>query len=63
MAQFVYIDSLGNGTTIGRVDVSGLHTGSVMCHLLIGNRKKSGGYYGVLQAGGKSATQVPWNFQ
>jgi hypothetical protein len=54
-------DILGNGTLIGRVDVAGNYSGYVRYNLIIGNKKKSGGYYVVNQSGAKSATTIPWN--
>jgi hypothetical protein len=56
-------DMFGNGTTMGRVDVSGTYSGSVTYNLTIRDKKKAGGYYTVGQAGRKSTTSVPWNFQ
>jgi len=54
---------LGNGSVTGTVDVSGNYRGSVQYNLVISNKKKAGGYYLVRQAGSKSPTAVPWNFQ
>ncbi len=56
-------DILGNGTTIGRINVSGLYNGSVTYNLVIKNRKKAGGYYLIRHASEKSPTILPWNFQ
>jgi hypothetical protein len=54
---------LGNGTVTGTVNVTGNYSGTVQYDLVISNKKKAGGSYMVKQAGSKSATAIPWNFQ
>jgi len=56
-------DMLGNGTVQGRVDVTGHYSGYVRYNLAVAHKKKSGGYYSVLQSGGNKETAVPWNYE
>ncbi len=55
--------ALGNGTTAGRVDVTGHYSGYVKYNLVIGKKQKAGGTYLVSQDGGKTETAVPWNYR
>jgi hypothetical protein len=56
-------DMMGNGTLLGKVDVTGHYSGYVKYNLVIAHKKKSGGYYSVKQSGGKIETAIPWNYQ
>ena len=56
-------DMLGNGTLMGKVDVTGHYSGYVKYNLVIAYKKKSGGYYTVKQNSGKTETAIPWNYQ
>ncbi len=56
-------DMLGNGSLVGKVNVTGHYNGYVRYNLVIGYKKKSGGYYAVSQDGGKTESAIPWNYQ
>ncbi len=56
-------DMLGNGTVQGKVEVTGHYSGYVRYNLAVAHKRKSGGYYSVMQSGGKRETTIPWNYE